>query len=154
MYDLDSRSVVRSLIGLFAFRRNPVSKVYQHRWRNDGILEVTWSTGSLRKNCKRQCYWGVNTWSRAGPIKCRLLIKFANSLDPDPDQQNVVCWLHLQTIWIHFRPDKMSSADYICKQFGSSSGPTKCRLLITFANNLDPVQAQQTVFCWSCLQTV
>ena len=27
----------------------------------------------------------------------------------------------------------MSSADYICKQFGSSSGPTKCRLLIKSA---------------------
>ena len=44
--------VVRSLIGLFAFRSNPVSKVYQHRSRNGGILEVTWSTGSLRKNLK------------------------------------------------------------------------------------------------------
>ena len=44
MFDRDSRSVVRSLIGLFAFRSNPVSKVYQHRSRNDGILEVTWST--------------------------------------------------------------------------------------------------------------
>ena len=63
MFDRDSRSVVRSLIGLFAFRSNPVSKVYQHRSRNDGILEVTWSTGSLRKNCKRHCCWGVNTCS-------------------------------------------------------------------------------------------
>ena len=54
MFDRDSRSVVRSLIGLFTFRSNPVSKVYQHRSRNDhGILEVTWSTGSLRKNCKK-----------------------------------------------------------------------------------------------------
>ena len=41
--------MLRSLIGIFAFRSNPVSKVYQHRSRNDGILEVTWSTGSLRK---------------------------------------------------------------------------------------------------------
>ena len=63
MFDRDSRSVVRSLIGLFAFRSNPVSKVYQHRSRNDGILEVTWSTGSLRKKCKRHCCWGVNTCS-------------------------------------------------------------------------------------------
>ena len=47
MFDGDSRSVVRSLIGLFAFRSNPVSKVF--RSRNDGILEVTWSTGSLRE---------------------------------------------------------------------------------------------------------
>ena len=60
MFERDSRSVVRSLIGLFAFRRNPVSKVYQHRSGNDGILEVTLSTGSLRKNCKRHCCWGVN----------------------------------------------------------------------------------------------
>ena len=49
MFDRDSRSVVRSLIGLFAFRSNPVSKVYQHRSRIDGILDVTWSTGSLRE---------------------------------------------------------------------------------------------------------
>ena len=45
MFDRDSRSVVRSLIGLFAFRSNPVSKVYQHRSRNDGLLEASWSTG-------------------------------------------------------------------------------------------------------------
>ena len=63
MFDRDSRSVVRSLIGLFDFRSNPVSKVYQHRSRNDGMIEVTWSTGSLRKNCKRHCCWGVNTLS-------------------------------------------------------------------------------------------
>ena len=49
MFDRDSRSVVRSLKCLFALRSNPVSKVYQHRSRNDGILEVTWSTGSLRE---------------------------------------------------------------------------------------------------------
>ena len=46
MFDQDSSLVVRSLIGLFAFRSNPVSKVYQHRSRNDGILEAAWSTGS------------------------------------------------------------------------------------------------------------
>ena len=40
MFDLDSSSVVRSLIGLFALRSNPVSKVYEHRSRNGGILEV------------------------------------------------------------------------------------------------------------------
>ena len=49
MFDRDSRSVVRSLIGLFAFRSYPLSKVYQHRSRNDRILEVTWSTGCLRE---------------------------------------------------------------------------------------------------------
>ena len=49
MFDQDSRSVVRSLIGLFVFKGNPVSKVYQHRSHNDGILEVTWLTGSLSK---------------------------------------------------------------------------------------------------------
>ena len=41
--------MVRSLIGFFAFRSNPVSKVYQHRSRNGGILEVAWSKGCLRK---------------------------------------------------------------------------------------------------------
>ena len=40
----------------------------------------------------------------------------------------------------------MPSADYICKQFGSRSGPTKC-LLITFANSLDLDQARQNVKC-------
>ena len=49
MFDRDSRSVIRSLLGLFAFRSNLVSKVYQHRLRNEGILEVPWSTGSLRE---------------------------------------------------------------------------------------------------------
>ena len=52
MFTRDSSSVVRSLIGLFAFRSNPVSKVYQHRSRNGGILEVAWSTWSLRKKSK------------------------------------------------------------------------------------------------------
>ena len=37
MFDRDSRSVVKSLIGFFGFRSNPVSKVYQHRSRNDGM---------------------------------------------------------------------------------------------------------------------
>ena len=46
MFDPHSRSVVRYLIGLFAFRSNPVSKVYQHRSRDDVILEVTWSRES------------------------------------------------------------------------------------------------------------
>ena len=40
-FNLDSSSVVRSLIGLFVFKSNPVSKVYQHRSNNGGILEVT-----------------------------------------------------------------------------------------------------------------
>ena len=52
MFDRDSRSVLRSLMGLFNFRSNPVSKVYQQRPRNEGILEVTWSSGNLRKNVK------------------------------------------------------------------------------------------------------
>ena len=79
MFDWDSRSVVRSLIGLFAFRSNPVSKVYQHRSRNDGILEVTWSTGSLRKNCKRHCCWGVNTLS---------IPQLANGIGPNRTRAN------------------------------------------------------------------
>ena len=44
--------MVRSLIGIFAFRSNPVSIVNQHHSRNGGISEVAWSTGSLRKNSK------------------------------------------------------------------------------------------------------
>ena len=39
-FDPDSSSVVRTLIDLLIFRSNPVSKVYQHRSRNGGILEV------------------------------------------------------------------------------------------------------------------
>ena len=59
MFDRDSSSVVRSLIGLVAYRSNPVSKVYQHSSCNGGIiLEVAWSTGSLRKNSKIHCCWG------------------------------------------------------------------------------------------------
>ena len=49
MFDRDSNSMVRSLMGLFALRSNPVSKVYEHRSRNGVILEVALSTGSLRK---------------------------------------------------------------------------------------------------------
>ena len=63
MSDRDSSSVIRSLIGLFTFRSNLVSKVYQHRSRNGGIMEVAWSTGSLRKISKRYCCWEVNTRS-------------------------------------------------------------------------------------------
>ena len=39
MFDRDSSSVVRSLIGLFAFRSNPVSKVYQHRSRGSSLVD-------------------------------------------------------------------------------------------------------------------
>ena len=84
MFDQDSSSVIRSLIGLFAFRSNPVSKVYQHRSRNGGILEVAWLTGSLRKNSKDtaageltpdpfpQLAYGT------GPNRTRALWKFTN----------------------------------------------------------------------------
>ena len=85
MFDLDSRSVVRSLIGLNAFRSNPVSKVYQHRSRNDGILEVTWSTGSLRKNCIKDTAVGELTpdpfpqlANGTGPNRTRVQWKFTN----------------------------------------------------------------------------
>ena len=40
MFNRVSNSMVRSLIDLFAFRSNPVSKVPQHRSRNGGLLEV------------------------------------------------------------------------------------------------------------------
>ena len=58
---------------------------------------------------------------RSGPTKSPLLIIFANSLDPDQAQQNVLCWLYLQTVWTQIRPYIMSSADYIFKQFGPRS---------------------------------
>ena len=49
MFDLDSSSVVRSLIGLSVFRRNPVSKVYQHRSRNGGIFGSSLIDGEFEK---------------------------------------------------------------------------------------------------------
>ena len=84
MFDRDSRSVVRSLIGLLAFGSNPVSKVYQHRSRNDGNLEVTWSTGSLRTNCKRHYCWELTPdpfpqlANGTGPNRKCALWKFTN----------------------------------------------------------------------------
>ena len=85
MFDRDSRSVVRSLIGLFAFRSNPVSKVYQHRSRNDGILEVTWSMGSLRERTVKDTAVGELTpdpfpqlANGTGPNRTRAQWKFTN----------------------------------------------------------------------------
>ena len=89
-----------------------------------------------------------------------LLITFANSLDPDQAWQMSSAdqaWqkakrhllITLQTVWSQIRPYKLSSADYICKQFGPRSGPTKCPLLIIFANSLNPDQAQQNVLCFA-----
>ena len=76
------------------------------------------------------------------PDKCRLLIR------PDK-KQNAICWLHLQTVLTQSRPYKISPADYIYKQFGPRSGPTKCPLLIIFANSLNTDQAQQIVLCFA-----
>ena len=76
--------MVRSLIGLFAFRSNPVSKVYQHRSRNDGILEVTWSTGSLRKNVQDTAVGELTPdpfpqlANGTGPYRTRAQWKFTN----------------------------------------------------------------------------
>ena len=75
MFDRDSSSVVRSLIGLFAFRSNAVSKVYQHRSRNGGILEVAWSTGSLRKLTPNPFSQLAN---ETGPNGTRAKWKFTN----------------------------------------------------------------------------
>ena len=61
MFDRDSPSVVRSLTGLFAFRSNPVSKVCQHHSHNDGILEVSWSTWSLRERAVKHTAVGELT---------------------------------------------------------------------------------------------
>ena len=77
--------MLRSLIGIFAFRSNPVSKVYQHRSRNDGILEVTWSTGSLRKITVKDTAVGELTpfqfpqlANGTGPNRTRVQWKFTN----------------------------------------------------------------------------
>ena len=42
-FGLNSSSVARSLIGIFVFRTNPVSKLYQHRSRNG---DQWWNFGS------------------------------------------------------------------------------------------------------------
>ena len=85
MFDRDYCSVLRSLIGLFAFRSNPVSKVYQHRSRNDGISEVTWSTGSLRERTVKHTAVGELTpdpfrqhADGTGPNRTRAQWKFTN----------------------------------------------------------------------------
>ena len=85
MFDRDSRSVARSLLGLFAFRSNPVSKVYQQRSRNDGILEVNWSTGSLRKRTVKDTVVGelaldpfLQLANGTGPNRTRAQWKFTN----------------------------------------------------------------------------
>ena len=87
MFDRDSRSLVRSLIGLFAFISNPVSKVYkmyQHRSRNDGISEVTWSTGSLRKTVQDTAVGELTPYpfpqlaNGTGPNRTRAKWKFTN----------------------------------------------------------------------------
>ena len=85
MFDQDSRSVVRSLIGLFALRSNPVSKLYQHRSHNNGILEVTWSTGSLRERTLKDTAVGELTpdsfpqlANGTGPNRTRAQWKFTN----------------------------------------------------------------------------
>ena len=78
--------MVWSLIGLFAFRSNPVSKVYQHRSRNDGILEVTWSTGSLReRTVKDTAVWELTPdpfpqlANGTGPNRTRAQRKFTSA---------------------------------------------------------------------------
>ena len=85
MFDRDSGSVVRSLIGLFAFGSNPVSKLYQHRSCNDGILEVTWLTGSRRETTVKDTAVGELTpdpfpylANGTGPNRTRVQWKFTN----------------------------------------------------------------------------
>ena len=85
MFDRDSRSVVRSLTGLFAFRSNPVSKVYQNRSRNDGILEVNWSMRSLRERTVKDTAVGELTpdpfpqlANETGPNRTRTQWKLTN----------------------------------------------------------------------------
>ena len=85
MFDRDSRSVVRSLIGLFAFKSNPESIVYQHHSRNGGMVEVTWSTGSLRERTVKDTAVGELTpdpfpqhANGTGPNRTRAQRKFTN----------------------------------------------------------------------------
>ena len=85
MFDWDSSSLVRSLIGLFAFRSNPVSKVYQHRSRIGGILEVARSTGSLRERTVKDTAAGELTpdpfpqlFNGTDPNRTRAQWKFTN----------------------------------------------------------------------------
>ena len=72
---------------------------------------------------------------RSGQTKCPLLIIFANSLNPDQAQQNVLCFANSLnpyqvrrnakcSLWTLIRLNKIMSAGYICQQFGHRSGPT------------------------------
>ena len=73
MFDRDSSSVVRSLIGNFTFRSNLVSKVYQHRSRNGGILEVKdTAAGEVTSDPFPQLANGT------GPNRTRAQWKFTN----------------------------------------------------------------------------
>ena len=75
MFDRDSSSVVRSLIGLSAVRNNPVYKVYQHHSRNGGISEVAvkdTAAGELTPNPFPQLAKGT------GPNRTRAQRKFTN----------------------------------------------------------------------------
>ena len=47
--DWDACSEVRSVVGLFAFRSNQVSKVYQHRSHNGGIFGSSLVDGDFEK---------------------------------------------------------------------------------------------------------
>ena len=85
MFDRDYSLVVMPLIGLFTFRRNSASKVYQHRSRNGGgISEAAWSTGSLRKNRKYTAAGELTPdpfpqlANETGPNRTRAQWKFTN----------------------------------------------------------------------------
>ena len=73
MFDQDSRSVVRSLMGLFAFRSNQVSKVYQHR-----------SLGVRERTVKDNAVWELTPdpfpqlANGTGPNRTRAQWKFTN----------------------------------------------------------------------------
>ena len=75
---------------LFIYRSKSVSNVYQHRWCEGEKLQNWWkvakmflgvarSMGSLRKNSKRHCCWGVNTRLVARFYFCHLLIEQART---------------------------------------------------------------------------
>ena len=96
---------------------------------------------------------------------CRLLTTFANSLDPDQDRQVLSVLIWFKTVW-HYNsaPERLFLKKLILKK--KLSGRPKsmknyhlirvkfCRLLITFANSLDPDQGRQNLSVLTCSDTV
>ena len=56
--------MVRSLIGLFAFRSNPVSKEYQHRSRNGSLIDGEFEKEQYKTPVTLKC--AKDSFSRKG----------------------------------------------------------------------------------------